>query len=208
MALQDLYSNIHLLMRWLHVIAGITWIGHLYFFNFVNVPLQAALDDAGKKAVNPQMMPRTLWWFRWGAMITLLAGLWLFVQIYLYIPGEGFAATSLLVDAEGMTDRSMWILFGMLFGIIMWFNVWIIIWPIQKKILGGTASAEELPKIRRRAFLASRANTYLSGPMLFGMLAPSHYGAINWVTALIALTLGLLAIHHSIRSSSKVGKSV
>ncbi|MCH8269574.1 MAG: urate hydroxylase PuuD [Acidobacteria bacterium] len=208
MALQDLYSNIHLLMRWLHVIAGITWIGHLYFFNFVNVPLQAALDDAGKKAVNPQMMPRTLWWFRWGAMITLLAGLWLFVQIYFYIPGEGFAATSLLVDAEGMTDRSIWILFGMLFGIIMWFNVWIIIWPIQKKILGGTASAEELPKIRRRAFLASRANTYLSGPMLFGMLAPSHYGAINWVTALIALTLGLLAIHHSIRSSSKVGKSV
>ncbi len=88
MALQDLYSNIHLLMRWLHVIAGITWIGHLYFFNFVNVPLQGALDDAGKKAVNPQMMPRALWWFRWGAMITLLAGLWLFVQIYFYIPGK------------------------------------------------------------------------------------------------------------------------
>ncbi len=107
-----------------------------------------------------------------------------------------------------MTDRSIWILFGMLFGIIMWFNVWIIIWPIQKKILGGTASAEELPTIRRRAFLASRTNTYLSGPMLFGMLAPSHYGAINWVTALVALALGLLAIHHSIRSSSKVGKSV
>lgn len=208
MALEDLYSNIHLFMRWLHVIAGITWIGHLYFFNFVNVPLQAALDGDGKKAVNPQMMPRALWWFRWGAMITLLAGLWLFVQGYLYIPGEGFGASALLVDAEGMTDRSWWILSGMLFGIIMWFNVWFIIWPIQKKILGGTASAEELPTIRRRAFLASRTNTYLSGPMLFGMLAPAHYGAINWLTALIALALGLLAIHHSIRSSSKVGKSV
>src|SRR3989338_1750560 len=79
MALSDFFSNLHLLMRWLHVIAGITWVGHLYFFNFVNVPLQAALDDAGKKAVNPKLMPRALWWFRWGAMITFFAGLILFV---------------------------------------------------------------------------------------------------------------------------------
>ena len=74
----DWYSNFHLVIRWLHVIAGITWIGHLYFFNFVNVPLQGALDDASKKAVNPQLMPRALWWFRWGAMITFLAALTLF----------------------------------------------------------------------------------------------------------------------------------
>src|SRR3990170_8078101 len=78
MALSDMFSNLHLLMRWLHVIAGITWIGHLYFFNFVNVPLQAALDDAGKKAANPKLMPRALWWFRWGAMLTFLFGLILF----------------------------------------------------------------------------------------------------------------------------------
>jgi len=203
------YGIIDLIMRWMHVIAGITWIGHLYFFNFVNVPLQAALDDAGKKAVNPKLMPRALWWFRWGAMITLLAGLWLFVQIYLYRPGEGFGISDFLVEpGAGMSDRAMWILFGMLLGAIMWFNVWFIIWPAQQKILGGKASAEELPAIRRRAFLASRTNTYLSGPMLFGMLAPSHYGAMEWNTFLFVVVLALLAIHHSIRTSGKVGTSI
>ena len=119
----DVYSNVHLLIRWLHVIAGIVWIGHLYFFNFVNVPLQGSLDDATKKGVNPQLMPRALWWFRWGAMITFLAGLTLFVLTYFYAPGVGFGPISLLVDGDGLTDRAMWILFGMLLGTIMWFNV-------------------------------------------------------------------------------------
>ena len=208
MALSDLYSNLHLLMRWLHVLAGIIWVGHLYFFNFVNVPLQAVLDDAGKKAVVPKLMTRALWWFRWGAMITFLAGLILFMMNYMYAPGAGFGSTSLFMDAEGITGRAWWILFGMTLATIMWFNVWFIIWPIQKKILGGTAKAEELPTIRRRAYLASRTNTYLSGPMLFGMLAPSHYGAINLVTVLIAAALGLAAIWHAIKFSSKVGTSV
>ncbi|OFW40602.1 MAG: hypothetical protein A3J28_02190 [Acidobacteria bacterium RIFCSPLOWO2_12_FULL_60_22] len=208
MALSDLYSNLHLLMRWLHVLAGIIWVGHLYFFNFVNVPLQAVLDDAGKKSVVPKLMTRALWWFRWGAMITFLAGLILFMMNYMYAPGAGFGSTSLFMDAEGITGRAWWILFGMTLATIMWFNVWFIIWPIQKKILGGTAKAEELPTIRRRAYLASRTNTYLSGPMLFGMLAPSHYGAINLVTVLIAAALGLAAIWHAIKFSSKVGTSV
>jgi len=208
MALSDLFSNFHLLMRWLHVFAGIIWVGHLYFFNFVNVPLQAALDDAGKKAVTPQLMPRALWWFRWGAMITFLAGLVLFTMNYMYAPGTGFGPTSIFTDAEGITDRAWWILFGMALGIVMWFNVWFIIWPIQKKLLGGKASAEQAPGLRRRAYLTSRTNTYLSGPMLFGMLAPAHYGAINLLTLLIALALGLFAIWWSIRSSSQVGKSV
>jgi len=118
MALTDLYINFQLLFRWLHVIAGITWIGYLYFFNFINIPLQAALDDAGKKAVNPQLMPRVLWWFRWGAMFTFLSGIVLFVQIYMMTPGMGFGPSSVLVSAVGMTSRSMWIMMGML-----WFCV-------------------------------------------------------------------------------------
>ena len=208
MALSDLYSNLHLLFRWLHVIAGIIWVGHLYFFNFVNVPLQAVLDDAGKKAVNPKLMPRALWWFRWGAMITFIAGLILFTMDYMYAPGVGFGSTSLFMDAEGVTGRAWWILFGMTLATIMWFNVWFIIWPAQQKILGGKASAEELPGIRRRAYLASRTNTYLSAPMLFGMLAPSHYGAINILTLLIASAVGLVIIWHAISSSTKVGTSI
>ena len=208
MALGDWYSNIHILIRWMHVIAGITWLGHLYFFNFVNVPLQAALDDAGKKAVNPKLMPRALWWFRWGAMITLFAGLWLFTQLYMYTPGVGFGPSNLMMDAQGITDRAWWIIIGMTLGTIMWFNVWFIIMPAQRKILRGTASAEELPAIRRRAYLTSRINTYLSGPMLFGMLSASHYSSINIVTLLVFTVIAVGLIAHAIMFSGKVGTSI
>jgi len=208
MALTDFFSNVSLLVRWLHVIAGITWIGLLYFLNFVNVPLQGALDDAAKKAVNPKMMPRTLWWFRWAAMVTFLAGLLLFSLTYAYTPGQGFGMNSLFISDEGgMSARATWILMGMLFGTIMWFNVWFIIWPAQTKLLGGTAG-DQAPALRKRAGLASRVNTYLSGPMLFGMLAPAHYGASNGLTLLVAIVLGLAAIWYSINRSFKVGQSV
>ncbi len=189
-------------VRWLHVIAGITWIGMLYFFNFVNVPFQADLDDAGKKAANPKLQPRALWWFRWGAMVTFLAGLLLYALIYMYVPGVGFSA-------QGLRAPSGWLLMGMLFGTIMWFNVWFIIWPAQKKILSGKTPAEELPPIRKRASLASRTNTYLSAPMLLGMLAANHLNAaFTWPRAIAALALGFLAIWMAIWHSYKVGKTV
>lgn len=204
----DLYSNVHLIMRWLHVIAGIVWIGHLYFFNFVNVPLQGALDDATKKLVNPQLLPRALWWFRWGAMVTFLTGLVLFVMNYFYTSGYGFGPTSLLIDpmTDRMTHRAMWILFGMLLATIMWFNVWFVIWPAQKSLLTGKVAADKVPSVRKRALIFSRTNTYLSGPMLFGMLAPAHYGAISFPSLLLAIGLGVIAIWASIRSSAQVGK--
>ena len=208
MALSDLFSNFHLLFRWLHVFAGIFWIGHLYFFNFVNIPLQGSLDDAGKKAVNPQLMPRALWWFRWGAMTTFIAGLILFTMNYMYTPGIGFGPTNLFQDAYGMTGRAVWILLGMLFGTIMWFNVWFIIWPVQKKILGGKAAAEEVPALRARAAKASRVNTFLSGPMLFGMLAGPHYGAINFVSFIVFTSIAMGLVSFAYKTSLKVGKSV
>jgi uncharacterized membrane protein len=208
MALTDLYSNVHLFFRWLHVLAGIVWIGHLYFFNFVNVAFQGKLDDATKKAVNPQLMPRALWWFRWGAMITFLAGLVLFVMNYFWIPGVGLGASSLLVADGQMTSRSMWISFGMLLGTIMWFNVWFVIWPTQKSILSGKVPADQLPAARKKALLTSRINTFLSGPMLFGMLAPAHYGAITWVTLAAVTAVAVVFIWGAIVSSSKVGTSV
>ncbi len=203
----DLYSNLHLVLRWLHVLAGIIWIGHLYFFNFVNVPLQGSLDDATKKLVNPQLLPRALWWFRWGAMVTLLAGLTLFVMNYFYT-GAGFGPTSLLIDpmTDKMTGRAMWILFGMLLGTIMWFNVWFVIWPAQKALLTGRVAADKVASVRKRALLFSRTNSYLSGPMLFGMLAPAHYGTMRSPALLMAIVLGVAAIWACIRSSGKVGK--
>ena len=208
MAITDFYTNLQLFLRWLHVIAGITWIGHLYFFNFVNVPLQGALDDATKKLVNPKLMPRALWWFRWGAMITFLAGLVLFTLTYMYTPGAGFGPSQLFRTEDGLTGRAWWILMGMLFGTIMWFNVWFIIWPAQKKMLSGKVPADQLPAVRKRAFLASRTNTFLSGPMLFGMLAPAHYGAANGASLVVATVLGVIAIWWAIATSPKVGTSV
>lgn len=162
-------NHLQFFIRWLHVIAGITWIGHLYFFNFVNVPLQAALDDAAKKAANPKLLPRALWWFRWGAMVTFLSGLLLYALVFMYDPASGFGAT-------GLRQPSPWIMMGMIFGAIMWFNVWFIIWPNQKKVL-GIVPAE--PDVRKRAGrvagLASRTNTMLSIPMLYAMAAAQHF---------------------------------
>src|SRR3989338_5825589 len=209
MALSDVYSNLPLFLRWLHVLAGIIWIGHLYFFNFVNVPLQAALDDAAKKAVNPKLMPRALWWFRWGAMITFLAGLVLFTLTYMYVPGQGFGANNTFTDFDGkLTGRATWILIGTLLGTIMWFNVWFIIWPAQKKMLSGQVPPDQLPAVRKRALLASRTNAFLSGPMLFGMLAPAHYGAFSGVTFLVVVGLSVVAIWWAIKTSATAGSSV
>ncbi len=189
-------------VRWFHVIAGIVWIGMLYFFNFINVPLQADLDDAGKKAANPKLLPRALWWFRWGAMMTFFAGLLLYALIYMYVPGVGFSA-------QGLRAPSPWLLMGMLFGTIMWFNVWFIIWPAQKQILSGKAPAEKLPAIRKKAYLASRTNTYLSAPMLMGMLAANHLNAaFTLPRAIVAIALGFLAIWMAIWHSYKVGKTI
>lgn len=209
MALSDWFGDLQIVVRWMHVIAGITWIGHLYFFNFVNVPLQAVLDDAGKKAVNSKLMPRALWWFRWSAMMTLFFGIILFFMNYLYAPGNGFGPTPLLVEiGGGITDRGWWIIMGMTLALIMWFNVWFVIWPSQQKLLGGKVFPGEAPAIRRRVFLASRTNTYLSGPMLFGMLAPNHFGAIDLPTVAVFSLIALATIWHAIQFSDKVGTTI
>lgn len=200
----------NIFLRWFHVIAGFIWLGHLYFFNLVNVPFQRALSEAERTLVNVKLLPRVLWWIRWGAMFTVLAGLALFMATYMYVPGPGggFGPSSLFVGAQGMTDRAVWILFGMALAGIMWFNVWMVIWPAQKKMLRGKASEEELPRLRRRAYLASRTNTFLSAPMLFAMLAPAHFGTINFKTWLSVCVGGLVFIWLLLKASSSVGSKV
>src|SRR5262245_24035358 len=204
-ALDDVASNIQILIRWLHVIAGITWIGHLYFFNWVNSQLQPTLDGDTKKKVNPILIGRALWWFRWGAMITFLAGLTLFYLVYMYAPNG--ATNKTFIDDDGLTTRGVWITFGMTLATIMWFNVWFVIWPAQKKILGALLGGPAPdPSVPKRAANFSKINTYLSGPMLFGMLAPNHYGAINWPTAIIAILIAEAVIWHMYKIAPKVGK--
>jgi uncharacterized membrane protein len=210
MALSDLFSNAQLFFRWLHVLAGVIWIGHLYFFNFVNVPFQGTIGADVKKVVNPQLITRALWWFRWGAMATFVFGLVLFTQLYMYTPGVGFGPSELFRAAEGgLTGRAAWILVGMTLGTIMWFNVWFIIWPAQKKILTSVRDGVAVdPALPKKALMASRTNAYLSGPMLFGMLAPSHYGGFNLLTLLVVSALGVGAIWYAIKTSPRVGTSL
>src|SRR5438105_3080396 len=116
-----------LIVRWIHFVAGITWIGLLYFFNLVNLNFQKSLDADTKKKVNPELILRALFWFRWGAMITLLAGLFILIWKYFYL-GTGMSGEVGLMSTPG----GQWISFGGLLGIVMWFNVWFIIWPAQK----------------------------------------------------------------------------
>ena len=208
MALSDLYSNVQILLRWIHVLAGILWIGHLYFFNFVNIPYQGTIGADIKKVSNPQLLPRALFWFRWGAMITFIAGFLLFTQLYMY-DGGSFGPTAIFSDENGLTGRAVWILMGMTLGFIMWFNVWFIIWPAQQKIIRGVRDGNPAPaNLPKRAAMASKINTYLSAPMLFAMLAPNHYGGINFVTAVIAIALGLAVVWHLYKVSPKVGTSI
>ena len=179
MALSDLYSNVQILLRWLHVLAGVIWIGHLYFFNFVNVPFQGKIGADVKKTVNPELLPRALFWFRWGAMFTFVLGLLLFTQIYMYQGGGHFGPTSLFRDAAGLTSRAVWILMGLTLGTIMWFNVWFVIWPNQQKALNIDNKYPDLaPSDKaaagKTAMIFSRVNTLLSVPMLFGMVAAGH----------------------------------
>ena len=229
---------VRILLRWAHFVAGITWIGMLYFFNLVNVNFMKALDAPTKKVVVPELMPRALWYFRWGAFVTVLAGLgyyamyilrpdvtnantlgnaganlWVILLVWLLIGVVTWAIYFFILQrvndgrvlavivavlvilmavaivwwlngqllgtsggrAEGFaSNKAHSIGIGGALGLIMLLNVWGIIWPAQKRIIAGTVSGTPAPpELARRAFLASRTNTWLSLPMLFFM-ATSH----------------------------------
>jgi uncharacterized membrane protein len=228
---------VRILFRWAHFVGGITWIGMLYFFNLVNVNFMKALDAPTKKVVVPNLMPKALWYFRWGAVVTVIAGLgyyamyilrgdvinansdgagantWLILIIWLIISGAAWAifayvllpnlnkdgkilaaATAALVialavalvwflDSQLTGRRDHWasnktlsIGIGGALGIIMLLNVWGIIWPAQKRIIAATAAGTAPDAaLARRAFLASRANAWLSLPMLFFMATSHEY---------------------------------
>src|SRR5215468_2600426 len=200
----DIPSLVSVLLRFGHIMFGIVWLGHLYFFNLVNVPFQADLDKELKPKVNPKLLLRAFWWFRWGAMYTLIFGLALFFYKYAY--------QGLFRDAEGhVAVRSGWILFGMLLAIIMWFNVWFVIWPRQKLILGGMAAGTPHPdaaKLAATAGKASRFNTYASGPMLFAMIVPNNYSGWTHAGMILILILGIGFWYGMIKRSFKIKTSV
>lgn len=161
---------------WIHVLAGIVWIGLLYYFNFVQVPAmaEAAADQGGPggAGISRYVAPRALAWFRWGAVVTWLTG-----AGFLFHTGQLDDAFALGQLTETTNRYALTIGIGAWLGTIMLFNVWVLIWPNQKKVLGLVeASADEINRARRVAFLASRTNTMLSVPMLASMVGFGHTG--------------------------------
>ena len=172
------------LAKWGHFLAGITWIGLLYYFNFVQTEYFKEADGGARTDAFTKLVPRALWWFRWGAMLTLLTGL-----VMLYLRGMGVT-----VD----------IVIGSVMAILMFLNVWLIIWPNQKiliasneQIAGGGEALPEAAAAAPKAALASRTNTLFSIPMLYFMGSSAHLpngSMFSEVNALIAALVIIAAI--------------
>jgi uncharacterized membrane protein len=233
----DANATVWIIVRWIHFVAGIIWIGLLYFFNLVNVPFLKELDAPTKGKVFPVLMTRALWWFRMAAVVTVVAGLayfgdivgtdahngggsagavmgsffliWTVVWGVLYaclIPGKGaldkgpvlaviYAAVVIVAawlflrwNSHGWeSNRLLSIGIGGGLGWVMMLNVWGVIWRIQKRIIqwtrdnaaNGTPMPEQSKRMARQAFLTSRANAWLSLPLLFFMGAASHYPVLG-----------------------------
>ena len=156
------------LFRYLHVLAGVMWIGLLWYLNFVQIPSMPKLTDEQKPAITKVIAPAVLFWFRWAAFATIVTGL-----IVAYLNGYVHQALMLGIGSGGGKNTAIGI--GMWLGLIMAFNVWFIIWPNQKKALGIVeATPEEKPVALKKAVMASRVNTLLSLPMLLAMVAAQN----------------------------------
>jgi len=196
----SLFEWVNILVRWVHVAAAILWVGLLYFFNFVNAPTAKTYDAETRKKVVPEMMPRALFFFRWAAMITFLAGWVLFYVNYL-APGA---------PAQAASGRGVWIMTGMTFGTIMWFNVWFIIWPIQRKIIRGLRGGAAVPpETAAWALTASKINVYLSVPLVFCMLAGAgHFPYATWYLVGGVVLLGFAVAAHLFMIAGKIKTEV
>ena len=161
------------LFRWFHVLSGIMWIGMLWYFNFVQTPSMPKIPDEQKPAITKFIAPAALFWFRWGAMATIVTGLILAML-------NGYLVEAITLGATSKVLGHTMIGIGMWLGTIMWFNVWFIIWPNQKKILGIVpADAAAKAAAGRTAGLTSRINTLLSIPMLFAMVSAQNLFATS-----------------------------
>ena len=146
------------------------WIGLLWYFNFVQIPNMPAIPDEQKPAISRVIAPSALFWFRWGAMATIITGL-----VLAHLQGYLHDAMTLGFSTGMEVPKNMAIGIGMWLGIIMWFNVWFIIWPNQKRVLGIVeADADRKARSARTAMLFSRTNTLLSIPMLFSMVSAQN----------------------------------
>jgi uncharacterized membrane protein len=189
-----------MILRWIHFFAGIVWIGHLYYFNFVQGAFFAEIDAPTKNQAFSKLVPKALWWFRWGAMGSFLSGLAMLILGAKDLGGDFMR-----------TPYGIFISVGALLGVLMFLNVWLIIWPKQQiliananTVIGGGAPNPEAAKVAPQALLASRTNVLFSIPMLFFMGACRHLslnipenfspGPVMGVTTVLILALEFNAI--------------
>ena len=176
----DFEIILNIFARWGHVLFGVTWIGILYYFNFIQGGYFKKATPEGLADAKAKLAPEALWWFRWAAMFTFITGVYLLESVY-----RNHQMNPLIIAGATM-------------GILMFLNVWLIIWPNQKIALGmveGDAAAAG-----GKALLASRTNTLFSGPMLFGMLGGPHFAASGYgygspmLTTALYIVLALIAV--------------
>ena len=183
------------ILRWIHFLAGITWIGILYYFNFIQTPFFAETEASVRSGAVQKLVPRALWWFRWGAMFTFLAGILLYMHKMAEVGGSVYLSSS----------YGLAITIGGTMGTLMFLNVWLVIWPKQQVVIasavqvaGGGQAIPEAAAGDRRAAIASRTNTLFSIPMLFFMGAARHYSSIGmasgsavgfWIVSLVIIAV-------------------
>jgi uncharacterized membrane protein len=201
------------ILRWFHFLAGVTWIGLLYYFNFVQTPFFASAEPPVRTGMLAGgLVDRALWWFRWGAMITFITG-WLIV---LHKIGQFGGVGAFLSQSYGLS-----IFIGGMLGSVMWANVWFVIWPAQQVVMasarqvskGGQAIPEAAARGQRGGF-ASRTNTLLSIPMLFFMGAAAHLpwgtitGGTTWGMILLLLIVLVVAEVNALVGTTGPGKKM
>jgi len=198
-------------LRWIHFLAGIIWIGLLYYFNFVQTPFFAETEPAVRSGAIQKLVPRALWWFRWGAMFTFLAGGLIYIHKWAEMGGTFFSSS------YGISITT-----GGVLGTIMFLNVWLVIWPKQKIVIASTTQVAQggqaLPEAAaagRRAALTSRTNAVFSIPMLFYMGAATHYpslvqeptgASIAWWVILGVVIIGAVELNALVGSQGPTKK--
>jgi uncharacterized membrane protein len=162
--------------RWLHVVVGITWIGLLYYFNFVQVPAFAEMEAAARNNALDKLAWRALWWFRWAAAATLVTG----IMILLF--QKNGDKSQLFSGDYFKSVPGMAIATGVLLAVTMFFNVWLVIWPNQKKVINNARNVQaggeadpDAAAAGRKALLASRMNAIFSFTMLMFMVGTAHF---------------------------------
>jgi uncharacterized membrane protein len=182
----DIEIIVNMLARWGHLLFGMTWIGLLYYFNFIQGGYFKSASPEALSDAKAKLAPEALWWFRWGAMFTFITGL------------------VLLYGVEKMGVMNSYIVIGATLGTFMFLNVWLIIWPNQKIALGMVEG--DGPTAGGKALLASRTNTLFSAPMAFCMLAGGHFGAWGNLAANMNAMYAALAVVVLLEINGIIGK--